>query len=126
MNPKDIQMAHLVDMETPRSVCDEVEAIVSMMRPEFDFHPINDLFKDVIRFFNGNYPGYRKCNTEYHDIKHTTDTFLAMARLMHGVTQNETRFSKRVGRFPISTPKIKKNFKIIKKKNWRWGLQIPV
>jgi hypothetical protein len=36
------------------------------------------------RLFAGAYPGWRACNTEFHDLTHSADTLLAMARLMHG------------------------------------------
>ncbi len=81
---KEIQFSNMVNMEDPQSVFDEVRTIVLMMFPEFDFGILNRVFKDIVRLFRGEYPGYRKCNTEYHDLKHATDTFLAMARLMHG------------------------------------------
>ncbi len=50
----------------------------------YDFDTVDRIFKDIVRLFRGEYPGYRKCTTQYHDLKHTTDTFLAMARLIHG------------------------------------------
>jgi hypothetical protein len=81
---KEIQFSNMVNMEDPQSVFDEVRTIVLMMFPEFDFGILNRVFKDIVRLFRGEYPGYRKCNTEYHDLKHATDTFLAMARLMQG------------------------------------------
>jgi len=81
---KEIQLSRMVNMEDPQSVFDEVRAIVLMMLQEFDFDTVDRVFRDIVRLFRGEYPGYRKCNTEYHDLKHATDTFLAMARLMHG------------------------------------------
>ncbi|MEE9610295.1 MAG: hypothetical protein V3W19_03545 [Desulfatiglandales bacterium] len=81
---KDIQLSLLVDMEDPQSVFEEVKTIILMMYSEFDFEALNRVFKDVLRLFNGEYPGYQKCNTEYHNLKHSTDAFLAMARLIHG------------------------------------------
>lgn len=81
----ELQLSVLVDMENPQNVLDEVRTIVLMMFPEFDFGQIDRVFKDIVRLFRGEYPGYRKCSTEYHDLKHTTDAFLAMARLMQGV-----------------------------------------
>ena len=54
------------------------------MYSQFDFSWINNVFEDVLLLFNGKYPGYRKCVTEYHDLKHTTDALLAAVRLMHG------------------------------------------
>ena len=81
---EEMQLSRIVNMENPQSVLDEVRAIVIMMFEEFDFDILNHIFKDIMRLFRGKYPGYRKCNTEYHNLKHTTDTFLAMARLVHG------------------------------------------
>lgn len=76
-------------MEDPEAVYAEVRHIVSIMYPNPD-HQLFDallhkVFEDTIRLFNGKYPGYRACNTEYHDLRHTTDVFIASARLLHGV-----------------------------------------
>ncbi len=79
-----LQLSHLVDMEDPRSVMDEVRIIVLMMFPQFDFSSLDRVFEDIVRLFRGEYPAYSRCTTEYHDLKHTTDALLAMARLMHG------------------------------------------
>ena len=89
------QIACLVNMEEPQSVLEEVKAVVSMMMPDFDFEPVNHAFSDVVRLFHGQYPGYRKCNTQYHDLKHTTDALLAMTRLIHGAMVNEQVFSQK-------------------------------
>ena len=67
-------------------VMDEVRQIVYLIDSEFDISPVETLYADIVRLFRGEYPGYRPCNTEYHDLKHTTDTLLAMARLLHGAT----------------------------------------
>jgi len=82
-------------MEDPQSVLEEVKAVVSMMMPDFDFEPVNHAISDVVNLFHGQYPGYRKCNTEYHDLKHTTDALLAMTRLIHGAMVNEQVFSQK-------------------------------
>ena len=89
------QIACLVNMENPQSVLEEVKAIVSVMMPDFDFEPLNRAFRDVVSLFHGQYPGYRKCNTEYHDLKHTTDALLAMTRLIHGAVVNKQVFSEK-------------------------------
>src|SRR5690349_11713803 len=41
-------------------------------------------FDDVVRLYRGDYPGYTRCDTEYHDIQHVMEVSLAMARLMDG------------------------------------------
>jgi len=95
MKPEQAQIACLVNMEDPQSVLEEVKTVVSTMMPAFDFEPLNRTFRDVVRLFHGKYPGYRKCNTEYHDLKHTTDALLAMTRLIHGAVVNEQIFSEK-------------------------------
>jgi len=81
---EETQLSRLIHMENPQSILDEVRTIAFMMFPEYDFDILTHIFKDIMRLFRGEYPGYRKCNTEYHNLNHTTDTFLAMARLVHG------------------------------------------
>jgi hypothetical protein len=71
-------------MEDPESIFSEVRHIALMISPEFTDELIDTVFRDIVRLFQGGYPGYRRCTTEYHDLKHTTDTLLAIARLIHG------------------------------------------
>ena len=79
-------LSRLVEMTDPASVLTEVKSIVSSISPQFDFAAIDRAYGDVTALFNGDYPGYRQCNTLYHDLQHTTDCFLAQARLIHGAT----------------------------------------
>ena len=89
----ELQLSILVNMERPESVLDEVRTITLMMFPHVDFSQVERVFRDIVRLFNGEYPGYRTCTTEYHDLRHTTDAFLAMARLMHGVMVGGTELT---------------------------------
>ncbi|NVM21074.1 MAG: hypothetical protein HWN68_04780 [Desulfobacterales bacterium] len=103
MKTDNIQLARLVNMEDPQSVLDEVKIIAFMIFPKLDFEPVNRVFADVVRLFQGKYPGYRQCNTEYHDLQHTTDAMLALTRLIHGATlQGETFSEKNVALGVIS------------------------
>lgn len=81
---EEIQLSRLVDMEDSDAVLKEVKHIVSLLFPDFDYATLDRVFNDIVRLFRGEYPGYARCQTQYHDLKHTTDTFLAMARLLHG------------------------------------------
>ncbi|HSS27479.1 MAG TPA: HD domain-containing protein [Usitatibacter sp.] len=45
---------------------------------------LNQAFDDVVRLYRGTYPGYTRCDTEYHDLQHILDVTLAMARLLDG------------------------------------------
>ncbi len=71
-------------MEDPHAVRTEVERLILRIHPSFDLSFIRKVFADVIDLFAGNYPGYRACNTTYHNFQHTTDATIAMARLIHG------------------------------------------
>ena len=95
MEPADMPIADLVDMESAADVFEEVRAIISLMFPGQPFTALKDVFKDIVRLFQGEYPGYQACNTRYHDLKHTTDAFLAMARLIHGATIGGIQFDRR-------------------------------
>ena len=41
-------------------------------------------FDDVVLLYRGGYPGYAKCDTQYHDVQHVMEVTLAMARLLDG------------------------------------------
>lgn len=92
---RNLQLSRLCSMDDPQSVLDEVKTTVFIMFPEFGFTRIRCVFEDTVRLFQGQYPGYRKCNTRYHDLKHTTDTLLALVRLIHGATENKASFSEK-------------------------------
>lgn len=74
----------LVSMADPQAVFDEVCRVTAVLQPRFNFAPLNRVFLDIVELFQGDYPGYQRCNTRYHDLKHTTACLLAMARLIHG------------------------------------------
>jgi len=80
----------LVKMDSPEAVLDEVLTILRLISPDFDVAPVMSVFMTTIDLYEGRYTGYKACNTQYHDLNHITDTFLAMARLIHGavVEQN--------------------------------------
>jgi hypothetical protein len=41
-------------------------------------------FDDVVQMYRGEFPGYQRCDTEYHDLQHILEVTLAMARLLDG------------------------------------------
>ena len=87
------QLSDLIDIHSPEAVLKEVQEILHRISPEFDTGPIDSAFFTVVDIFNGKYPGYQACNTLYHDLRHTTDAFLAMSRLIHGAMLNGHHFS---------------------------------
>ena len=90
-----VRLAELVDMGTPEAVHDEVLHIVGLINPRFDIEPLQRLFRHIVDLYEGRLDEYRACNTDYHDLRHITDTYLAMARLMHGAQITDRQFSDR-------------------------------
>ena len=91
----DIQLYNLIPMDSPQDVLDEAIVILDLISPDFDTAPVTSAFNMVVNLFSGKYPGYRVCNTEYHDLRHTIETFLAMARLIHGAVLDGETFTDR-------------------------------
>ncbi|HIJ19488.1 MAG TPA: hypothetical protein HPP58_00420 [Deltaproteobacteria bacterium] len=81
-NQKDLH--DLLQMDSPQAVLEEVLIILRMISRHFDVIPVRSTFITTVSLYEGRYPGYKKCNTPYHDLNHVTDTFLAMERLIHG------------------------------------------
>lgn len=52
--------------------------------PEYSFDNMWRVFSDVSDLFEGRWAGYRACDTPYHDLRHTLDVTLALARLIDG------------------------------------------
>ncbi|MCJ7596595.1 MAG: hypothetical protein MUO52_17660 [Desulfobacterales bacterium] len=91
----DIKLYDLVDIYSPKAVLEEVQVILRLISSGFDIAPITSTFNMVVRVFEGDHSEYRACNTYYHDLRHTTDAFLAMARLIHGAYINGKSFNER-------------------------------
>ena len=90
-----VRLHDLVQMNSPEAVLDEVLIILRLISPDYDVAPVTSAFISTVNLYEGRYPGYRACNTEYHDFNHITDTFLAMARLIHGAVIEGETFSDR-------------------------------
>jgi hypothetical protein len=65
--------------------------IVLRISPDIDLSRVRDVFDDVICLFNGFYPGYKRIQTPYHDLRHTLDVFMCTVRLLHGVHLSGTK-----------------------------------
>ncbi len=85
----------ILQPETPDEMLEEVKIILNFIASGFNMSLIESAFDSTIDLFNGNYEGYMPCNTKYHDLTHTTGTFLAMARLTHGAVLDNQVFSQR-------------------------------
>lgn len=82
--PSSPQLSLLVNTTDPYKVLEEVKTIFQDMFSKGDFTLLSAVFEDVFSLFSGKLEGFKACDTPYHNLKHTTDVFLAMARLIHG------------------------------------------
>lgn len=82
LNENDV--TNRVNVEIAARVRDAVIALFAQRYPGEEFAPLARAFDDVQALFEGRYPGYLACDTLYHDLRHTLDMTLAMARLIDG------------------------------------------
>jgi hypothetical protein len=96
-NPEmaDIQLANLVQMESPQAVLDEAITTLLCFSPDTDPLAVRNVFNQTVSLYDGEWEGINGCNTDYHDLKHVTDCFLAMVRLFHGAVEKGFHFSPR-------------------------------
>jgi hypothetical protein len=92
---RDVQLSLLTDMNQPLCVLEEIKTLFYMMHHGADLKAFETLFMDMIDLFSGKYPGFKACTTGYHNLKHTTDTTLAMARLIHGLYVLDSIFNEK-------------------------------
>ncbi|MBW2466807.1 MAG: hypothetical protein JRF02_05850 [Deltaproteobacteria bacterium] len=82
-------------MDSPEAVHDEILQILSLISSDFaaEPEPLRRVFSFVTDLYRGRMEEYQACNTDYHDLRHITDTYLAMARLLHGAHLSGEKFS---------------------------------
>jgi hypothetical protein len=101
MTTDNIKLHDLTNITSPGETLAEIKNILQMIKPSFDTAFIENVYEDIIRLFNGDYPGYRASNTKYHNLEHTCAVTLATARLAHGIYVQGRRFSASVVRLGI-------------------------
>lgn len=80
----DYDVTNTVRTTDPVGVQAETGRIFHALYPEHEGGLIREAIGDAARLFRGEYPGYAGCDTAYHDLQHTLDVSLAMARIMAG------------------------------------------
>ncbi len=87
-----VLLANLIDTNNPDRVFDEVKKIFSYHYDETELNVVNDTYTKIKKTFNGEFSGYRACNTNYHNFAHTMDALLATIRLVDGYNLKEGKF----------------------------------
>ena len=80
----DFDVTNTVQVSNPAAVRNAVHALFSEEFPGASFDKLWLAFYDFERLFTGRFPGYLGCDTTYHDMQHTLDMTLALARLVVG------------------------------------------
>jgi hypothetical protein len=84
-----------ISFDNPQDVRAEVKKIILLVLNRFEFTQFEQVFDDILKLYEGNYPGYRRCNTSYHDFNHTLDCLLVTAKLIHGASLNGIHLKKK-------------------------------
>ncbi|HOP30280.1 MAG TPA: hypothetical protein P5120_10930 [Spirochaetota bacterium] len=87
-----VQLSMLMNTGDRTAVLDEIRRIFLIHYDYESFSQVENAFAIICSLFDGMFPGYRKCNTEYHNLTHTLDALLATSRLMDGRTSLKEKF----------------------------------
>lgn len=83
----DYDVANAVRTTDVAAVAAEVRAIYAQHFRRGGAGLITRAFDDFEALYSGEFPGYRACDTGYHDVQHVLDVTLAMTRLLDGYRQ---------------------------------------
>jgi hypothetical protein len=82
-----MELVDYVRIAEPAAVASEASQLLETLHPEAGKELFLRAFDDTVDLFAGRMPGFRACNTPYHDLNHTLQTVQATARLLHGMQQ---------------------------------------
>lgn len=89
-------VTNAVQVSVPGQVADAVAGIYTELYPRASLKPLQRAFADFERMFRGEDPEFHGCDTEYHDLQHSLDVTLALARHIDG-HERSTRPRARIG-----------------------------
>jgi hypothetical protein len=80
----DFDVTNRINTTDPVCVKLEVARIYRTMYSRGEPAALGRAFDDMVALYRGYFPGYARCDTEYHDLQHALEVTLAMARLLDG------------------------------------------
>ena len=86
------QLSYILDHNNLDEIFSETKQIFTYNYPYESFLPIEHIYQIVSSTYNGAFPGYKMCNTEYHNFNHVNQVFLATARIIDGLNIYEVAF----------------------------------
>jgi hypothetical protein len=81
---EELQLSKLLDHARPGDVLKAVKVLCKSSFRIKGTGLVAKLFRTTCTLYAGRFPGYRRCNTEYHDLYHSLEVFSASARLADG------------------------------------------
>ena len=76
---------HMVNLKNPYAVTGAIDSILrKRFGTDYGLPLLEQAMSDLVRAYRGDYPGLLRCDTCYHDLRHSFDSGLAMARLIDG------------------------------------------
>lgn len=84
-------VTNTICISDPHEVRDSVCAILEKVYPRIDVTPLHLAFDTFTHLYAGILPGYHGCDTWYHDVQHSLDCTLALARLIDGHERSVAR-----------------------------------
>ena len=80
----EFDVTNRINTTDPVCVKLEVDRIFRSLYSRPKSTTLNRALDDMVRLYRGEFPGYAKCDTGYHDLQHVLEVTLAMARLLDG------------------------------------------
>jgi hypothetical protein len=77
-------LSDLFTIRHPSDFLHEVLTFCSVGHGEPEGTLITNIYHLTFQLYRGEFNGYLDCDTNYHDFAHAAETFLTMARLLHG------------------------------------------
>jgi len=86
------QLSSILDHDNPKEVFNETKKIFTYNYSPESFSIVEHVYGIVSSLYKGSFPGYRGCNTEYHNFIHVNHVLLATARIVDGLHIYEGAF----------------------------------
>jgi hypothetical protein len=80
----DYDVTNRINTTDPQLVSEAVCGIYRDLYQQDTARNLPQAFIDLSHLYRGEYPGFRECDTDYHDLQHVLEVTLGMARLLDG------------------------------------------
>src|SRR5690348_11204408 len=92
----DYDVSNRIRVSDPQAVVAAVREIYGNLYPRAALKPLEKAFTDFTRMMRGEDPRFHGCETNYHDLQHSLDVTLALARHVDGYERSH-KPSQRLG-----------------------------